>query len=181
MSNVTYEDNVFINCPFDIEYKSLFYSIVFTIHDAGFLSRCSLEESNSGKSRFEKIKKIISECKYGIHDISRTELDNNFLPRFNMPFELGVFVGAMDFGKKKDSLKSILILDVEKYRYQKFLSDIAGRDIKGHNNSEEEVIKAVRDWLRIESKCMERKITQEDLFSNFIEFRDLLIAWLQEF
>jgi hypothetical protein len=31
---------------------------------------------------------------------------------------------------------------------QKFISDIAGQDIKAHGNSPETVIRTVRDWLR---------------------------------
>jgi hypothetical protein len=39
-----------------------------------------------------------------------------------------------------------------KYRYQKFISYIAGQDINGHDNKPEECIKLVTDWLRIMSK-----------------------------
>jgi len=31
-----YEQNVFINCPFDDDYAPLFEAIVFAINDAGF-------------------------------------------------------------------------------------------------------------------------------------------------
>ena len=84
-----YEDNVFINCPFDEEYRPMFRAMVFVIHDAGFIARCALEAENSAQARLDKILNIIDECKYGIHDLSRTELSHNSgLPRFNMPFEL---------------------------------------------------------------------------------------------
>jgi len=33
MKSNNYEENVFINCPFDDEYKILFNAIVFAIHD----------------------------------------------------------------------------------------------------------------------------------------------------
>jgi len=109
---VHYEDNVFINCPFDEEYKPIFDVIIFTVHDAGFVARCALEISDATQNRFEKIVKIISESKYGIHDISRTELDPlNSLPRFNMPLELGLFLGCRKFGSRKHSTKVCVILD----------------------------------------------------------------------
>ena len=38
-------------------------------------------------------------------------------------------------------------MDREPYRYQKFISDIAGQDIFVHNNNPEEVVRIVRDWL----------------------------------
>jgi hypothetical protein len=94
-----YSQNVFINCPFDKEYSSLFDAIVFAVHDMGFRPRCALEARNAGQFRLEKILEIISQCKYSIHDLSRTELDpENRLPRFNMPFELGLDLGCKKFG-----------------------------------------------------------------------------------
>jgi hypothetical protein len=47
----SYEDNVFINCPFDKQYKPVFSAIVFAIHDAGFIARRSLEVIDSGQTR----------------------------------------------------------------------------------------------------------------------------------
>jgi hypothetical protein len=41
-----------------------------------------------------------------------------------------------------------LILDRQKYRYQKFCSDIAGQDIEAHDGKPQIAIKAVRDWLQ---------------------------------
>ncbi len=153
MSPITYTDNVFINCPFDNEYKSLFYAIVFTVFDCGFIPRCALELDDSGEVRIEKISRIITECKYGIHDISRTELDDeNELPRFNMPLELGMFLGAKRNGDSNQKKKRCIILDKEQYRYQIFISDIAGQDIKSHENQPERVISIVRNWLNSASK-----------------------------
>ncbi|MRX07353.1 hypothetical protein GJ697_05840 [Pseudoduganella sp. FT25W] len=146
-------NDVFINCPFDAEFSSLRNAIVFAIYDCGFRPRCALESANGHDYRFEKIKKLIEEARFGIHDISRTELDMvNNLPRFNMPLELGLFIGAMSYGPRRVKDKSLLILDKEQYRYQKYISDIAGQDIRSHNNSERMVIKCVRDWLHSESK-----------------------------
>jgi len=148
-----YEDNVFINCPFDDEYKPIFDAVIFAVHDAGFIARCALEISDAAQNRFEKIVETISECKYGIHDISRTELDPiNSLPRFNMPLELGIFLGCNKFGGTKNRMKMCMILDKEQYRYQKFISDIAGQDIFAHDNDPKKAIEKVRNWLRIASR-----------------------------
>lgn len=148
MKSNSNSNNVFINCPFDEEYLSLRNATIFAIFDCGFIPRCALEEDDSGVVRFEKIKKIISECKFGIHDISRTELDEDSgLPRFNMPLELGVFLEAKYYSDKQQKEKKCLILDVESYRYQSFISDIAGHDIRNHNNDPEEIIRHIRNWL----------------------------------
>ena len=75
MKSRHYNDNVFINCPFDPAYKPLFDATVFAVHDCGFIPRCALEEDDASQVRIEKIYEIIADCRYGIHDISRIELD----------------------------------------------------------------------------------------------------------
>jgi len=85
-----YADNVFVNCPFDPEYEPIFHAILFAVHDCGYVARCALEADDSGDIRIEKILAIINQCKFGIHDILRTELNERNLPRFNMPLELGL-------------------------------------------------------------------------------------------
>lgn len=149
----SYEKNVFINCPFDDEYTPLFEAVIFTIYMLGFIPRSSFEIDDGGV-RVDKIIKIIGECKYGIHDISRTELDkDNNLPRFNMPFELGIDMGCRHLGKNHHCEKVLLILDKEKHRFRIYLSDISGQDIKAHKNDPEEAIKIVRNWLNVSNKA----------------------------
>src|SRR6266403_3735989 len=106
--------------------KGLFDAIVFAVHDCGFVARCALEASDSEEARIGKILAIIAKCKFGIHDISRTELSKNTkLPRFNMPLELGLFLGDKTFGRRGPRAKVFLILDRQKYRYQKYCSYIS--------------------------------------------------------
>lgn len=203
MPEFKYEKSVFINCPFDEEYNSLFEAVVFTVHDCGFVARCSKEINDSSQVRAEKLFQMIADCKYGVHDISRTELDEkNKLPRFNMPLELGYFLGAKRFGNKKQKEKLGLILDVEPYRYQKFCSDIAGQDISAHENNADKIIRLIRNWLndsvsdvRIPSgsKIAGRYHLFEDdlplycrIFRKekseltFIDFRNMVVEWLKD-
>lgn len=98
-----------------------------------------------------KIQDLIENCKYSVHDISRTELDPvNALPRFNMPLELGLDLGCKRYGSSHLQEKVILVLDVERYRFQRFISDIAGQDIESHEGEVNKVITIVRNWLRLE-------------------------------
>lgn len=138
---------VFINCPFDADYLPLFHAIVFAVIKCGYQPRCALEVVDSSGPRIAKIEAIIEECSLGIHDISRTELNAHGLPRFNMPLELGLFLGARRFGDKVQARKRCLVLDTEPYRYQAFLSDIAGQDIDGHGGDAEVLIGKVRGFL----------------------------------
>lgn len=148
----SYSDSIFINCPFDDEYSVLLRALIFTVYRCGFVPRSALEEDDASDIRVEKIVRLIDKCKYGIHDISKTELDHKTsLPRFNMPFELGIFWGAKKFGRKIHREKNALILEKEKYNYQKYFSDLNGVDVKAHGNKPEQIISAVRNWLHTAS------------------------------
>src|SRR5689334_8355777 len=115
----SYQNSVFINCPFDAKYKTIFNAIVFAVYDSGFYPRCAFELGDASQNRLRGIVRIIEGCRYGIHDLSRVELDSKHrLPRFNMPLELGVFLGCKFFGAGRHRLKSCLIMDSEEYRYQ---------------------------------------------------------------
>lgn len=141
-------DDVFINCPFDQLYRPLFEALIFAVHSCGFRPRSAREVDDGGQIRFEKLIAIIGRCRYGIHDLSRTELDEeNGLPRFNMPLELGLFLGARRFGDRNQKLKQFMILDVEPYRHQKFISDLAGVDVHAHGGDPERAVGETRDWL----------------------------------
>jgi hypothetical protein len=141
---------VFINCPFTPDYRAHFRAIIFTIIRSGFTPRCALETDDASENRFEKICTIIGECRYGIHDISRTEPDlASGLPRFNMPLELGLFLGAKKFGGRSQRTKKCIIFDRTRYRYQQFISDIAGQDIHAHNDRAK-LIELVATWFRDE-------------------------------
>jgi len=197
-----YSENVFINCPFDDKFLDLFYAKVFCVIDCGFRARCAQETVDSGEVRIEKIKRIIRQCKYGIHDISRTDpCEKTKLPRFNMPLELGIFLGARYYGNSEQKRKICLITDIDKYRFQKFMSDISGQDIHAHSNNPEKLIKLVSSWLKDSSKkkemsggkyivqkynrfreelpkfCNDGKTSEEEL--TFSEYTNFVYTWLE--
>jgi len=146
-----FERNVFINCPFDDEYVPIFEAIVFAVHDAGFLPQCARQRLDSSEIRLHKIVELIRSCRYAIHDLSRTEIDQaTALPRFNMPLELGIDIGCKAFSSQHRR-KSLLIFDSEQYRFQRYVSDLAGQDIHRHGNDPRVAVARVRDWLRAES------------------------------
>src|SRR5438067_6376275 len=113
--------SVFINCPFDSRYEPLFGAIVFCVSACGFVPRCTLELTDAGEVRIENIYRLIDECHQGIHDISRTEVQGQpyGLPRFNMPLELGIFLGAKRFGKYS-AQKHVLIFGSRALSLQTF-------------------------------------------------------------
>lgn len=199
---MAYETNVFVNCPFDGAYQSIFDAVTFAVHDCGFVARCALEEEDSGTVRVAKLYDIIGDCCLGIHDISRTELSGTSkLPRFNMPLELGLFLGAKQYGRPKQRKKRCLILDRERFRYQAYLSDLGGQDIRDHGDDPKRAIRAVRNWLSQftsktlpgGAKMVERyvrfqaelpailasaRIEADELIYN--DYTTFVVAWLKE-
>lgn len=148
MSNRASPDDVFINCPFDGEYASTFHALVFTIFSCGFRARSARELDDGSQTRIDKLYNLIGECRYGIHDLSRTQLDPvHKLPRFNMPLELGIFLGAKRYGGRDHKLKRLLVMDVDRFRYQKFVSDLSGVDIHEHGGDPIRALHETRDWL----------------------------------
>lgn len=153
MPRLIYAENVFINCPFDGEYQALLEALVFAVYDCGFVARSAQEIDDAGQVRIEKVTAIIEDSRLGIHDLSRIEADaGSGFPRFNMPLELGLFLGAKRFGAGKQKQKICLILDREPYRYQQYCSDIAGQDIRAHAGDPAHIVTIVRNWLRNASR-----------------------------
>lgn len=143
-----FEKNVFVNCPFDDDFRQILLGIIFTIMYFGYRPRLSLERADSAESRIQKILGLIEESKFGIHDLSRmVSKDKDEHYRMNMPFELGIDYGCQKLKDGKWSQKKILILVKERYRFQKALSDLSGSDIKHHADEVDRAITAVRDWF----------------------------------
>lgn len=198
-----YDKNVFINCPFDNNYLPLFRALIFAVFECGLTPRCAQEVYDAGEVRIEKISRLIRDCRWGIHDISRTDLNPSGLPRFNMPLELGLFLGARRYGTGPQVRKSCLVLDRDKYRYQAFISDIAGQDIAAHGDDPAQAIRAVREWLcaskagiahppggaamsrrysrfmtELPAICTRAALEPDEL--TFVEFADMASTWLTQ-
>lgn len=121
--------------------------MVFTIIASGYHPRCALDATDGAEIRVGKIATMIGACDWGIHDLSRVEIDDGGVPRFNMPMELGIHLGARLLGEARHRRKRALILDAERHRYDAALSDISGQDIEAHGNDPDRAIGCVRNWL----------------------------------
>ena len=147
------DDSVFINCPFTDDYLESFHSIVFTVLSCGFRPRTAMEAGDAGDIRLDKIIRLICESPYSIHDLSAVELDKkNKLPRFNMPFELGLVIGCKKVAGPRFAMRPILVMERTAYTAQKCLSDIAGQDSKAHGGSVGRIVTIVRAWLYQQSR-----------------------------
>ena len=144
-----FEKNIFINCPFDEDYKPLLKILIYTIKKIGFIPRISLERNDSAEVRLMKIKEILEQSKYSIHDLSRSKsTKEGEYSRLNMPFELGLDFGCKIYNSNNIYRnKKFLILEEEKYSTQKALSDMAGADCKCHNGDALELVNELRSWF----------------------------------
>ena len=144
--------SVFINVPFDDAYEPLFEALVFTIAACGYRVRCALEEDDSGDIRMDKLDRLIRESPRSVHDLSRTHVSDGELPRFNMPFELGLAIGAKRFGSKAFKSNTIKIMVAEPYKMPAYLSDLGGNDPSAHKDDPMKVIDIVRKYLHLSPK-----------------------------
>jgi hypothetical protein len=93
-----------------------------------------------------------------------------------MPLELGIFLGARWFGDRSEKRKSCLVLDIERYRYQQYISDIAGQDIDAHHGEARRAIKSVRDWPGASRAGLRHPPGTAAIFKRFKRFTDDLPA-----
>lgn len=148
-TNADFSRNIFINCPFDPEYVALLTPLLFTLVYLGYAPRIASESLDSGTPRIEKIVQLITESKFSIHDLSRLQSsEKDEFYRLNMPFELGIDFGYRSFAEGDAKSKRFLILEKERCRYQRALSDLSGSDIGNHNAEPESIVRVVRNWFR---------------------------------
>jgi hypothetical protein len=114
-----------------------------------------------------------------------------------------MYLGAKFFGSGEHGQKAAIVLDVDRYRYQKFISDIAGQDIRSHGGSTDEAIRQVREFLSTHARAgvfLPGGDTMVERYSRFrralpgmcaklhlnsskLNFRDLtglIVTWLDE-
>lgn len=176
-SDAQYSKQVFINCPFDEHYWGIFQAMVFAIQACGFVPRCSLEADDAGEERLAKIIRIISDCRFGIHDLSRKGVDaTSGFARFNMPYEMGVFQGAATYGPRK---KAMLVMEAHPFDYKQFISDISGRDIRHHENDPAKVVSIIRDWLSMQ-RIVEGLPGGVHIAEHYSQLRDFLPLLLKQ-
>lgn len=142
-----YGHSVFVNCPFDVEYRPVLEAILFCIIDCDLTPRIASERLDSGEVRLDKIVELISECRYSIHDLSRVQAGQaGEYARLNMPFELGIDYGFALSGEPFAD-KRLLVVANDRFAYQVALSDIAGWDIRSHGGNYQTAMAQVRAWL----------------------------------
>jgi len=175
---MSFEHNVFINCPFDQKFKKFLEPLIFTVIYCDYNPLIS-QTFDSASIRLNNILSLIKDSKFSIHDLSRTQATKvGEISRFNMPFELGIDIGIRNSDNNKYVNKKCLILDSKKYRYQAALSDISGNDIEIYNNKIQELVRIVRNWLSSHQKGSKPgpKLIWEDFNEFKVDYQDTLTS-----
>jgi hypothetical protein len=126
------EPSVFLNIPYDRAFENLYLAYIAGLSAFGLVPRATLEIPTSQR-RLERIANLIGQCAYSIHDLSRVQVDTKAprVPRFNMPFELGLAV-ALDAGNRRETW---YVCETMRYRISKSLSDLDGTDVRIHGGT----------------------------------------------
>lgn len=134
---------MFLNVPFDSRYSSLFIALVAGLTGMGRKPRCVLEVESSGPSRLERIFQLIAGCGASFHDLSRVTVSGSQrVPRFNMPFELGLAYSLF-----RSQGHRFFVLEERPFRLQASLSDLNGYDPYVHGSTQAGVLRCVLDCL----------------------------------
>jgi hypothetical protein len=143
------EHSVFINVPFDAEYSSLFIALIAGLTALGRTPRCVLEVPSDGRNRLERIFGLIASCGASIHDLSRVTLSGDLnVPRFNMPFELGMAYALCEL-----RFHSFFVLEERPFRLQASLSDLNGHDPHIHKGDPPGILRCLLDCFGASSSA----------------------------
>lgn len=118
------QESAFLNIPYDQRYESLYLAFIAGLSGFGLVPRATVEIPTSDR-RLDRIVKLIRDCRYSFHDLSRVQLDRGrpSTPRFNMPFELGL---AVDWALAANPKHAWFVFESKSHRLQKSLSDLNG-------------------------------------------------------
>ena len=91
---MTARPNAFVNVPFDARYEPLFVAMLCALAAVNVTPRCVLEIPDDGRGRLKRLCDLVADCPLSFHDLSRVTVSRKAgVPRFNMPFEIGIACG----------------------------------------------------------------------------------------
>ena len=125
--------SVFLNIPYDSAFEKLFLAYIAGVSAFGLTPRAAVEVPFE-KRRLDRILSLISASQYSIHDLSRVQLDrfSPRVPRFNMPFELGLTVAL---SRRSRARHRWIVCESKSHRLNKSLSDLDGTDPYIHDGT----------------------------------------------
>jgi len=129
---------VFLNIPFDTAYEPTFIGLVAALVHLGKHPTTVLELAGGvAAPRLDRLLELIRGSGFSVHDLSRVQMSGRgrgAVPRFNMPFELGLAVAVARL-QRNDSTHAFALLEARTFRLQRSLSDMNGFDPIIHNGT----------------------------------------------
>ena len=145
MPEEDFEHSVFVNCPYSPDYREMQRAMIFTLMRLGFTPHLAAQISDSGQPRMEKIRQQIRQCRHSVHDLSLVISGKKCEHvRMNMPYELGLDLGARWYGPAPLDRKTTLVLEKKRGSVKKALSDHAGFDLRTHEGQVPLMMREVR-------------------------------------
>ncbi|MGA9671685.1 MAG: hypothetical protein WBQ94_20915 [Terracidiphilus sp.] len=137
---------VFLNVPYDEEFSSLYVAYIVGLCQLGLIPHLA-SEIPGGERRLDRIFKLIQNCRYSIHDLSRVEVSVSAtaVPRFNMPLESGM---TITWTELHPSRHTWFVCESEPYRLQRSASDLNGTDPYIHGSTVEGVLRELCSAFR---------------------------------
>ena len=122
--------SAFLNVPYDKQFESLFLAYLVGIRGFGLVPKATIELPSSSH-RIHRIIELIHSCDCSFHDLSRVEVAATVeaVPRFNMPFELG-----LAYHHSTVSSHKCFLFEADHRRLERTLSDLKGVDSYEHRN-----------------------------------------------
>lgn len=182
MTDEDYEIHVFVNCPYDSKYRPLQRALIFALIKLGFVPCLAAQISNSGQMRMEKIRQQIRECRHSVHDLSWViSGSKGEAARMNMPYELGLDLGALWYGGAPLDKKVLLVLERKRGSVRKALSDHAGFDLRTHEGRIDLLLREVRAHFYAHRASQPGGVTSgfpghDELMAEW----QLFLTWLQK-
>ncbi|MGH8265438.1 MAG: hypothetical protein ACRET4_18335 [Steroidobacteraceae bacterium] len=127
--------DVFINLPFDSDYESLFLAMISGLVSLGLNPRSVVQISGSA-DRLRRLVAIIQECPFSIHDMSRVQRSGEGafrVPRFNMPFEMGLAAAVSITGT--GMVRQWRVIEAVRHRVAHSCSDVDGYNAEIHGGT----------------------------------------------
>lgn len=144
---------VFLNIPFDIAYEPIFIGLVAALVHLGKHPITVLELGGGVAPRLDRLLEQIRSSAFSVHDLSRVQVSGRgrgAVPRFNMPFELGLAVAVARLDRDR-SAHTCALLEARPYRLQRSLSDMNGFDPIIHNGTRAGAVRSMFEIFAVTS------------------------------
>ncbi len=140
--------DVFVNIPFDPSYERNLIALAAGLTALGLTPRSVLEIQDAGQGRLLRIFELLESCRVSIHDLSRVQtslVQGRRLPRFNMPFELGL-AAALKLGGRGHRF---FVMVSDRLQLGRSLSDLGGIDPLVHGGKPDGVLGCLLDAFAV--------------------------------